>query len=75
MNPFSMEHSPIYIYDPTTGKVDTEIVEAILEHIPVRLVQYRVFTTERACQTILAQACERALARDGADAPARQERT
>jgi hypothetical protein len=75
MNPLSMGHSPIYIYDPTTGKVDTEIVEAILEHIPVRLVQYRVYTTERACQTVLAQACERALARDVADAPVQTERT
>jgi HD superfamily phosphohydrolase len=75
MNPLSMGHSPIYIYDPTTGKVDTEIVEAILEHIPVRLAQYRVYTTERTCQTVLAQACERALARAVADAPIQKERT
>ena len=75
MNPFSLGHSPIYIYDPATGKVDTEIVEAILEHIPVRLAQYRVFTTERACRTVLAQACERALGRDVADAPVQKERT
>jgi len=38
-------------------------------------VQYRVYTTERACQTVLAQACERALARDAADALAQEERT
>jgi len=70
MNPLSIGQSPIYIYDPATGKVDTEIVEDILEHIPATLVQYRVYTTERACQTVLAQACERALARDAAGAPA-----
>jgi HD superfamily phosphohydrolase len=75
MNPLSMGQSPIYIYDPTTGKVDTEIVEDILEHIPTTLVQYRVYTTERAYQTVLAQACERALARDAAGAPAQEERT
>jgi hypothetical protein len=75
INPLSMGQSPIYIYDPATGKVDTEIVEDILEHIPARLVQYRVYTTEREDQTVLAQACERALARDAADTPAQEEST
>ena len=72
MDPFSLGRSPIYIYDPATGKVDTEIVEDMLEHIPATLVQYRVYTTERACQTVLAQACERALAREAASAPAQR---
>jgi len=75
MNPRNMELSPIYIYDPATGKVDTEIVEDMLEHIPATLVQYRVYTTERACQTVLAHACERALARDAAREPAQEEGT
>jgi uncharacterized protein len=75
INPLSMGQSPIYIYDPATGKVDTEIVEAILEHIPATLVQYRVYTTERKGQTILAQACERALARDAAGTSAQEECT
>jgi len=75
MNPHNMELSPIYIYDPATGKVDTEIVEDMLEHIPATLVQYRVYTTERACQTVLAHACERALARDAAGEPAQEEGT
>jgi len=75
MHPLSMGQSPIYIYDPATGKVDTEIVEDILEHIPATLVQYRVYTTERACQTVLAQACERALARDVAGTPVQEEST
>ena len=75
MNPRNMELSPIYIYDPATGKVDTEIVEDMLEHIPATLVQYRVYTTMRACQTVLAHACERALARDAAGEPAQEEGT
>jgi hypothetical protein len=75
MNPHSMELSPIYIYDPATGKVDTEIVEDMLEHIPATLVQYRVYTTERACQTVLAHACERALARDAVGEPIQEEST
>jgi HD superfamily phosphohydrolase len=62
INPLSADASPIYIYDPATGKVYTEIVEDMLEHIPATLVQYRVYTTERAGQALLAQACERALA-------------
>jgi hypothetical protein len=75
MNPLNTGQSPIYIYDPATGKVDTEIVEDILEHIPATLVQYRVYTTERADQTVLAQACERALARDAVGTPAQEEST
>jgi hypothetical protein len=75
INPLGMGQSPIYIYDPATGKVDTEIVEDILEHIPARLVQYRVYTTEREDQTVLAQACERALARNAAGTPAQEEST
>jgi hypothetical protein len=70
-----MAQSPIYIYDPATGKVDTEIVEDVLEYIPATLVQYRVYTTERASQTMLAHACERALARDAAGTPAQEEST
>jgi hypothetical protein len=73
MNPLSLGQSAIYIYDPATGKVDTEIVEDILEHIPATLVQYRVYTTERAYQTVLAQACERALGRDAVGVPAQEE--
>ena len=75
MNPLHLGQNPIYIYDPATGKVDTEIVEDILEHIPATLVQYRVYTTERASQTVLAQACERALARDASGPPAQKQRT
>src|SRR5262249_44124936 len=75
INPLSMGRSPIYIYDPATGKVDTEIVEDILEHIPATLVQYRVYTTDRTFQPILAQACERALARDAVDAPVQEAYT
>jgi uncharacterized protein len=61
INPLSLGASPIYIYDPATGKVCTEIVEDMLEHVPATLVQYRVYTTDRASQPVLAQACERAL--------------
>ena len=52
-----------------------EIVEDILEHIPATLVQYRVYTTERAGQIVLAQACERALARDTVGTSAQKECT
>jgi hypothetical protein len=61
LSSLSLEASPIDIYDPATGKVCTEIVEDMLEHIPATLVQYRVYTTDRASQPVLAQAGERAL--------------
>jgi hypothetical protein len=54
--------SPVSIYDPATGEVETELLEEILEYIPVQVVQYRLYTTDHACDHLLAQACEQALA-------------
>jgi len=62
INLLAIGESPVYIYDPATGEVQTELLEEILEYIPVKVVQYRLYTTDHACDRLLAQACEQALA-------------
>jgi HD superfamily phosphohydrolase len=81
INPLAIGDSPMYIYDPATGEVQTEFLEAILEYIPVKVVQYRLYTTDPTCAHQLARASQQALARclasqirDAADASARAHR-
>jgi hypothetical protein len=52
--------SPVSIYDPTTGEVHTELLEEILEYIPVQVVQYRLYTMNHASDQPLANACAQA---------------
>lgn len=66
INPLAIGESPISIYDPVTGEVRAELVEALLELIPVKVVQYRVYTTNPAYTHLLAWACEAALAQNTA---------
>jgi hypothetical protein len=60
INPLAIGESPVYIYDPATGDVQTELLEKILEYIPMKVVQYRLYTTDHACDHLLAQACKQA---------------
>jgi hypothetical protein len=71
MHPFAMGDSPIYIYDPTTGNIQAELLEELLEHLPVKVVQYRVYTTRQTSDRQLAHACEQAFARYIRGEPAR----
>ena len=61
LNPLAFGSGPVHIYDPATDQVSTELLEDILEHIPARMVQYRLYTTDPRCSHALAQACEVAL--------------
>jgi hypothetical protein len=70
INPLAIGESPVYIYDPTTGEVRAELLEEILEHIPVKVVQYRLYTTDHTGDRLLAQACEHAFAGKGLPAEA-----
>ncbi len=63
INPLAIGDSPIYIYDPTTGEVEAELLEEILESIPVKIVQYRLYTTDNSASKQLAQAGKTAFAR------------
>jgi uncharacterized protein len=60
INPLAIGESPMYIYDPAIGEVRAEWLEEILEYIPVKVVQYRLYTTDHACDHMLAQACAQA---------------
>jgi HD superfamily phosphohydrolase len=63
INPLAIGDSPIHIYDPATATVQAELLEEILAHIPVKVVQYRVYTANHACDHLLARACERIFTR------------
>jgi uncharacterized protein len=62
INPLVVGDSPVYIYDPATGEVQAEPLEEILAYIPAQVVQYRLYTTDHACDRLLAHACEQAFA-------------
>jgi hypothetical protein len=64
INPLVIGESPVYIYDPATEDVQTELLEKILEYIPMKIVQYRVYTTNHTHKHLLAQACEQAFTTD-----------
>jgi hypothetical protein len=63
INPLVSGDSPIYIYDPATDAVHAELLEEMLAHIPIQVVQYRVYTTNHACDRLLAQACKQVFSR------------
>ena len=67
INPLAIGDSPIYIYDPATGEVQAELLEEILESIPLKIVQYRLYTTDHACSQQLAHAGKAAFARCAAE--------
>jgi hypothetical protein len=74
INLLAVGNSPVSIYDPTTGEVHTELLEEILEYIPVKVVQYRLYTTNHASDQPLAKACAQAFARHTTSQhPAEQE--
>jgi hypothetical protein len=62
INLLAVGDSPVSIYDPTTGEVHAELLEEILEYIPVKVVQYRLYTTNHASDQPLANACAQAFA-------------
>jgi HD superfamily phosphohydrolase len=66
INPLAIGDSPVYIYDPAMATVHAELLEELLAQIPVKVVQYRVYTTDHACDRLLAQACAQVFTRNTA---------
>jgi hypothetical protein len=61
-NPLAPGDSPISIYDPATGAVHAALLDEILAHMPVKVVQYRVYTSAHHTRDrLLARACEQVL--------------
>ncbi len=64
LNPLAMGDKQIYLYDPSTGKVAKEPLSDLLERIPAKEVQCRVFTLGYQRNAELARAAELALQQD-----------
>jgi hypothetical protein len=60
-SPFAMGEKQVYVYDPSTGKIETESLSELFEFIPAKVVQFRVFSTNRSEHEILARAAEKSL--------------
>jgi uncharacterized protein len=56
----------IPVYDPSTGRVEEELLTGILEFVPARAHLYRVFATTHEYDRELGEAARRALADAGA---------
>jgi hypothetical protein len=61
-NPFAMGGKQIYVFDPSTGKIETEFLSELFEFIPAKVVQFRVFSTDHASDDLLARLAEKSLA-------------
>ena len=60
-NPLSMEQRQIYIYDPITKTVSTEMLKELFEYIPSKIIHYRVFALNHDYDRELSDAAERGL--------------
>ncbi|MGH7830865.1 MAG: hypothetical protein ACREP8_11875, partial [Candidatus Binatia bacterium] len=60
-NPFGMGKKQIYIFDPSTGEITTESLSELLEFIPSKVVQFRVYATDHDNDHLLAQIAEESL--------------
>ena len=55
-DPKDSRGNPLYVYDPGTGQVSTELVEECLDLLPTRLVQFRIYSPDHANDAALSQA-------------------
>ena len=69
LNPLAMGEMQIYIYDPSTGRVSKEPLSDLLERIPAREVQCRVFALDYRYNAELSSAAEKALAAEAPSTP------
>ncbi len=59
--PTAEEAWPLATYDPSTGDVHARPLATRFDHIPKPVVQYRIYTTDRAGMQQLARTCETVL--------------
>jgi HD superfamily phosphohydrolase len=60
-NPFSMGKKQIYIFDPSTGGITVESLYELLEFIPSKVVQFRVYAADHDNDQLLATVAEETL--------------
>jgi hypothetical protein len=61
INPLMMGERQIYVFNPTTRKVEKEPLKDFFEYIPARVVQCRVFTLKHDHDVLLADIVEQVL--------------
>ena len=61
INPLMMGERQIYVFNPTTRKVEKEPLKDFFEYIPARVVQCRVFTLNHDHDLLLADIVEQVL--------------
>lgn len=61
INPLMMGERQIYVFNPSTRKVEKEPLKDFFDYIPARVVQCRVFTLNHDHDVILADIVERVL--------------
>ncbi len=61
INPLMMGERQIYVFNPSTRKVEKEPLKDFFDYIPARVVQCRVFTLNHDHDTLLAEIVEQVL--------------
>ncbi len=61
INPIMMGERQIYVFNPSTHKVEKEPLREFFDYIPARVVQCRVFTLNHEHDALLADIVEKAL--------------
>jgi hypothetical protein len=51
----------IYVFNPASGKIETESLGELFEFIPAKVVQFRVFSTDHTSDALLARMAEKSL--------------
>ena len=61
INLLQMGGFQIFVWNPSTGNVDKETLQAYLQHLPARMITLRIFSQDHSHDTLLAQAAEETL--------------
>ena len=61
INLLQMGGFQIFVWNPGTGKVDKESLQAYLQHLPARMITLRIFSQDHSHDTVFAQAAEETL--------------
>ena len=69
VNPLSMGEFQIHIYDPSTATNSKEPLRALIDFLPAKVVQCRVFALDHEMDSELAKATDRVLAHESPSSP------
>ena len=61
INLLKMGGFQIFVWDPATGNINKESLQAYLQHLPARMITLRIFSQDHFLDNILAQAAEQTL--------------